>query len=172
MSADELTQLFTWVRPHRVRLSHPLVCRCAAQLPGHLAPQRAHLRAVRLDRRGAWGQVRANEHDTSHLGWKLSTSDEVLNFLGQLGDRCPGHQVPQSQHRVRLAATKVGLKVDDRARVSVPTHATNGPVQQLLEAFGQEGAAEELHRVDVLPAQRLIVAGERHHVQVGCELTR
>ena len=58
----------------------------------------------------------------------------------------PGEQVIQGQHRVRLAAAEIGLQFDDRIP-PCPQVGASPPIRSPLQAFGEEGAAEELGRI-------------------------
>ena len=84
---------------------------------------------------------------------------------GQFGRRDAGKQVIQRQHRVRLAAAEVGLQLHDRvaALAGQPPH---GADQHLLQALGEVGAAEELHRVAVF----VRAFAQMHLPQIGGEL--
>ena len=71
----------------------------------------------------------------------------------------------QRQHRVRLAAAEIGLQLHDRiaAPDGQPAH---GADQHLLQAGGQVGTAEELHRVAVF----VRAFAQVHLPQVGGKL--
>ena len=71
----------------------------------------------------------------------------------------------QGQHRVGLAAAEVGLQLDHRVS-GLAIEAKQGDAQQILEATGDVGAAEELGRVGVFRAALALA----HLVEVGGEL--
>jgi hypothetical protein len=51
---------------------------------------------------------------------------------------------------VCLAATEVGLKVDDWGGIHVPADPANPTLQKVSEAFGKECATEELNGLHIL----------------------
>ena len=59
-----------------------------------------------------------------------------------------GEEVIQCQHRVRLAAAKIGLELHHRIapRAGESMHCAD---EELRQAFGEESAAEELDRLAV-----------------------
>ena len=97
---------------------------------------------------------------------EAAAGQQFLHLLGKLVQPGAGQQMPQGQHRVGLAATEVGLQVDDRGGVLVPADPLHRPGQQIPQPVGQVGAAEELHRVAVL----VIGLPGGHGVQVRGEL--
>ena len=122
----------------------------AAKLPGEFAPQRAHDGAVGFDAGIARRNLVADQHDALDAGGKLRR----LGFLQdgfdaqQFARRGAGEQVIERQHRVGLAAAEIRLQLHDRV-AALAGQATHGPRQQLPEALGQIGAAEELGRLAV-----------------------
>ena len=122
----------------------------SAELPRQLAPEGLYHGAVGLGNRIAGRDAVADQHDTTHRGQFGGAG--VLQHLvdaGQTGRAHSGEQVEERQHRVGLATAEVGLELHDRvaARSRQPLH---GAGQQPPQAVGEEGAAEELHRVAVL----------------------
>ncbi|EXI71444.1 MAG: hypothetical protein AW07_03673 [Candidatus Accumulibacter sp. SK-11] len=121
----------------------------AAKLPGQFAPQRAHDRTVGLGRRVPRRNLVAYQHhapgrrNPARPGGRHHFVD-----AGQLGRRDAREQMVERQHRVRLAATEVGLQLHDRVAAAGGQALHRGD-QHPLQAFGQVGAAEELHRVPV-----------------------
>ena len=84
---------------------------------------------------------------------------------GQFRGRSAGEQVIERQHRVGLAAAEVGLELHHRV-AALAGEALHRADQQPLQALGEIGAAEELHRVPVLVRP----FAEMHLPQVGREL--
>ena len=99
----------------------------AAELPGQLAPQRAHHRAVGLGDGIAGRDLVAHQHHAlapsaaSSTPASASTASTPASSLG----RDAGEQVVERQHRVRLAAAEVGLELHHRvaALAREPLHA-------------------------------------------------
>ena len=58
--------------------------------------------------------------------------------------------MPQREHRMRLAATKGGLEVDDRRGVRVSAEPVGRSPNEISESVGEVGAVEELDRVAVV----------------------
>ena len=83
----------------------------------------------------------------------------------QILHRRPADHVIERQHRVGLAAAEVGLQLDDRiaARARQPL---GGADQQVAQAVGQIGAAEEFARIAVLGRRAAVV----HLGEIGREL--
>ena len=75
----------------------------------------------------------------------------LQQFLGsrQFADGGAGEQVMQCQHRVRLAATEVGLQLDDRVS-PLARQSQHCLRQESAKPLSQEGSAEELGRILVL----------------------
>src|SRR5680860_815458 len=138
------------------------------ELAWQLAPQRADLGAVFLDRRLPRRQVVADQRDAADLAGtgEVDARDRLLHLLRQRAHRCARAQVVQREHRVGLAPAEVGLQVDDRAGVGVTGEAPRRAAEQVPQPLGDVGAPEELHRVDELVA----ALAARNHVQVGGEL--
>ena len=148
------------LRNERVRLG-------AAELPGELAPDRVDLGAVVLDDAGR-AEVVADDGDAVDLGALVAVGEQqLLRLLRELTHRQAGRDVPQRQHRVGLAATEVGLEVDDRRGVVVAGEAAHRPADQVAETFGEVGALEELDRVGVVGVD---LAARGDLVEVGGEL--
>ena len=95
--------------------------------------------------------------------------EHFLDVLRVVTERRARRQVPQREHRVRLAAAKVRLQVDDRRGVLVARQTPHGTLDQIAQALGQVGAREELDRLGVVLAG---VLGGGDLVEVGGELGR
>ena len=138
----------------------------APQLPGQLAPQRAHHRAVALGYRIAGRDLVADQHDAAHGGqfFGLCFLQDGID-AGKFERIDAREQVVQGQHRVSLAAAEVGLKLHHR--IAAPAgKAMHGPEQQPPQAFGEVGAPKKLHRVAVL----VRALAEVNLPQIGGEL--
>ena len=120
-----------------------------AQLPGKLAPQSAHLGAVRLGDWVAGRDAVADEDDSvdprqfGHFGSLHDVVDAV-----QLAGLRAREQVIESEHGVGLAAAEVGLQLHD-GLAALAVQALQSICQQTCQALGQVGAAEEFGRVAV-----------------------
>ena len=154
-----------------VILSDQVISLTAPELPSEFAPQSVHLSAIRFDMRRPGLEVGADEGGAGHVEpaevGASRCGDEFLYLLGELLGRGAGEQVVKRQHGVGLAATEVRLQVHHWACVGVAAEAPQSPRQQIVQALGEVGAGEELHRVVVLGTGRLPGV---HQVQVGCEL--
>lgn len=60
---------------------------------------------------------------------------EVLYILRELVLRHAAGQMPQGQHRVRLAATEVGLQVDHRRCIVVATEPADRSADEIPQPF-------------------------------------
>ena len=58
--------------------------------------------------------------------------------------------MPQGEHRVRLAATKVGLQVDHWRCIVITGQTSDGAADEVRETFGQIGTSEERHGIGVV----------------------
>jgi hypothetical protein len=122
----------------------------AAQLPGQIAPQRAHHLPIALD--GLVGRrLDAVEHrDASARQFRdLRRVQDGRDALQVAGRHLALGQVIDRKHRVRLAATERGLQLDDRV-AALARQALDHRVEQQAHALGDEGALEEQLRVLVL----------------------
>ena len=150
-------------RDHRER-------RLAAELPRELAPDRVDLRPVGLHR-ARRRDVVADERDAPDAPGQLAegrVGEHVLDVLRVVAERRAGSQVPQREHRVRLAAAEVRLQVDDRRGVLVARQAPHRPIDEVAQTLGEVGAREELDRLGVVLAG---VLGRGDLVEVGGELS-
>ena len=155
-----------WVRS-AVGLGDERVRLRAAELPGQLAPDRVDLGAVVLGHAGR-AEVVADDGDAVDLGARVAVGgQQLLGLLREVAHRKAGGDVPQRQHRVGLAATEVGLQVDDRRGVVVTRQAADRAADEVAQALGQVGALEELDRVGVVGVD-LAAGGDL--VEVGGEL--
>ncbi len=149
-----------------VGIRDELVALGLAELPRHLAPQRPNLGAVGLLRDLADGQVRTHEHGAVRLrgAFDFRGAQDRLQ-AGELRGRRAAEQVVEGEHRVRLAAAEVGLKLDHRI-AALPHQPQQRSGEKLAQPVGDERAPEELRRVGVLGAADAVV----DVVQVGGEL--
>jgi hypothetical protein len=97
----------------------------------------------------AWGESRSDEYGpVGHDGEGDAGAAEERLHAEEVGGEGAGEEVAEGEHGVRLATAEVGLKlhhgVAARAR-----EAPEGVAKETPEAFGKEGAAEELARVAV-----------------------
>ena len=104
------------------------------------------------------GAVRLRQRADPRLLEQLVDAEQLLR-------RRAAGDVVEREQRVRLAAAEVGLQVDDRVAAAA-VQAFDGLREQLAQAGGDEGAAEELGRVLVLARRPALV----DLVQVGGEL--
>ena len=138
----------------------------AAELPGQLAPERAHHGAVGLGGGIAGRDLVAHQHHAP--GGRQRLGARLLHHrvdAHQLRGRDAREQVVERQHRVRLAAAEVGLELHDRV-AALAGEAPHRAHQHPLEALGEIGAAEELDGVLVLVRP----LAEVHLPEVGGEL--
>ena len=138
----------------------------AAELPGQLAPQRAHHRAVRLGDGIAGRDLVPHQHHALRLGQALHARvGQHRVHASQLARVRPGEQVVERQHRVGLAAAEVGLELHHRV-AALARDALHAAHEQALQALGEVGAAEELLRLLVL----VRAFAQMHLPEVGGEL--
>ena len=120
-----------------------------AELPGKLAPQRAHLGAVGL---GDWvaGRDAVADEDDAVDAWEFVHFRRLHDVIDavQLAGLRAGKEVVEGEHGVRLAAAEVGLQLDD-GLAALAIQAQQSICQQASQTLGQVGAAEELGRVAV-----------------------
>ena len=156
--------------PILIGLGDEGVCLRTAELPGELAPDRVDVGPVRLGVAGR-GEVIAHDGDPADrlAGQRIESAgrEKLLRILGELADPETGGHVPESEHRVGLAATEVGLQVDHRRGVGVPRQSAHGAADEVAQTLGEVGATEELDRVGIVG----VSFGARGHlVEVGSEL--
>ena len=123
---EELAQCIARIRRLFVVGRNPGECLLAAQLPRQLAPEGSDNRAVGFRHRVPRRDLVADQHHPT-----CRPELRCLRLLqhgvdsGQLPRCGPGKQVIQGQHGVGLAATEVGLQLNDG--VAAPTReATDG----------------------------------------------
>ena len=110
----------------------------------------------------------ADDGDAIDLGGRVAVGGQkFLGLLREAPDGKSGGDVPEREHRVGLAATEVGLQVDDRRGVVVARESTDGAADEVAKAFREIGAPEELDRVGVVGVD-LTARGDL--VEVGREL--
>ena len=141
--------------------------RLTPELPGQLAPQRAHHGAVGLDDRVAGRDLVAHQHHAADGRQRLGVGllhDRI--DAGQLAGCDTGEEVIERQHGVGLAAAEVGLELHHRiaAAAGETPHRAH---QHGFQALGEVGAAEELDRVAILVRPFAQV----HLPEVGGELS-
>jgi hypothetical protein len=112
--------------------------------------------------------VVAHQSDPADVPVEPGATEKVLQLLGIIGNRPARGQMPQCQHRVRFSAAEAGLQVDHRGGVLITRDPGHRAGDQILQAAGQEGAAEKLDRVGVLRVPFTTC----DHRQVGGELRR
>ena len=143
----------------------------ATELPGELAPEGAHFRPVPLDGGRARLEGGSHERDPPHPHPReirvAAGGDELLDLLRQVVRRGAAEQMVEREHRMGLAAAEIRLEVHHGAGVPIAVQPAQRPGQEVVQALGEVGAAEELHRVPVFRAHGLPGVDE---VQVGGEL--
>src|SRR5690606_37332139 len=112
---EQIAQDITGARRLLVVRPNAVVGRSAAKLPSELAPQRVNESAVFLLNRVAGRDLVPDQNNPPDRG-KLSDSGLLHDTLDaeQFAWGRTGEQMVQCQHRVRLAATEVGLELDHR----------------------------------------------------------
>ena len=105
----------------------------AAELPGQLAPQRAHHRAVGLRDRVAGRDLVAHQHHAPDGRQRLRARPPACtaSMPGSSLGADAGEQVVERQHRVRLAAAEVGLELHHRV-AALPGEALHRADQHAL----------------------------------------
>ena len=159
-----------------VRLPKALISGRSTELPGELAPERAHLNAV-ID---AWLRGREGGSDKDYaldgrdLGYPRLRQDRL--DAGEFRRVCAGHEVVEREHRVRLAAAEVGLEIDDRLALRFAREALECYTEKVRETGGQEGAFEEGAGIEILGGPHSSgdlaeIGGElRLGVSAGCDV--
>jgi len=99
-----------------------------------------------------------------HAGLVTVGGQQVCGLLREITHRKPGRDVPQGQHRVRLAAAEIGLQVDHRRRVVVAGQAPDGTADEIGQSLCQVSASEERHRVGIV---RILFSAEGNLVEVS-----
>ena len=149
--AEELHQSFAWVCRGLVGLLDQLVALFPAELPREFAPECVdfgpvgHL--VDLARR----DVLADQNGPLDLGQRVhAQGGEQLVGVRQIAAfDLRVEQVIQREYRVRLTAAEVRLEGDDRVALLVD-QPLDRVGEQVAQAFGQVGPAEELDGVAIL----------------------
>ena len=120
--------------------------------------------AVVLGRAGR-AEVVADDGDPVDLGTGIAVlGQQFLGVLGELPDGQSCGDVPQCEHRMCLAATEVGLQIDNRRCVVVAGEPADCAADEVGQAFGEVGAAKELNRVGIAG---ILLAAEGDFIKVS-----
>jgi hypothetical protein len=92
----------------------------------------------------------ADQRDAADAPVEPDRAEQVLYLLRIVADRPPRRQMPQREHRMGLTAAKVGLQIDHRGGVLIAGDPGDRSRDEVLQAAGEEGAAEKLDGVGVL----------------------
>src|SRR5581483_6722983 len=121
----------------------------ASKLPGQFPPECSNDRAVRLRAGISRRNLVADQDDALHRRQlaDASVSQDRVD-AEQLARRRAAEQVIKGKHRVGLAATEVGLELDDGITL-LARETLDGADEQLLQTVRQVSATEELGRLPV-----------------------
>ena len=166
VGVEQLAQDITGARGLLIIGTQALEGLRATKLPGQLAPQRAHHRAIGLFNWVAGRDFVADQHHAPG-GWQCGCPGVLHHAVDarQLARGCPREEMVKREHRVRLAAAEVGLELHDRV-TPLPRKALDRASQQALQTVGEIGTTEKLDRVLILVRPLTQV----HLPQVGGEL--
>src|SRR5262249_22779990 len=149
---EKLPQHVSRARRLLVVSSDPTECLLSTELPSKLAPERPYHRAVRLHRRIARRNLVADEHDPLHLRQAFGARLGHHSIrAGPIDHRCPGKEVIEGEHRVRLAASEVRLELDNRI-AAFAADSPDGTDQKAFQTLREVRPPEELLRVAVFGA--------------------